>query len=260
MGVRATGGKWLILCSLLALAAPIGAEEANAAGSRASQEQLIAWKRTEAHNAETTATWLRRSHVRRPASRGVSCVPFARWDSGILVRGNAYEWWPRAAGVYARGSVPEIGSVLAFRANTHMPLGHVAVVSRIVNQREIRVDQANWAPGRVARNVAVVDVSPENDWTSVRVQLARSSDFGNIYPTFGFIYDRPDDGRMIVASGRPAPIPELTPARADLRPIDDPYEQVAEAPGERVSRRSSSRAQSRHLDRPGLHRAMDRGD
>ena len=100
---------------------------------------------------------------------------------------------PRAT--YARGRVPEPGSVLAFRANGRMRLGHVAVVTTVVNNREIEIDHANWAGRGVARSVPVVDVSENNDWTAVRVGMGRSDAFGSIYPTYGFIYDRPDTRR-----------------------------------------------------------------
>ena len=169
---------------------------------------------------------------------GMSCVPFARNDSGISVDGNAWQWWDNAAGVYARGSVPEPGSVLTFRANGRMRLGHVAVVNRVINPREIEVDQANWwGPGTyggVSRNTPVVDVSAANDWTAVRVGLGRSGEFGSVYPTYGFIYDRPDTGVMLAARGAPAPQPVLNPAPNDLRPASErgweTYEEVAEAP------------------------------
>ena len=89
-------------------------------------------------------------------SYGISCVPYAREASGILVAGNAWQWWDNAAGTYARGDQPEAGSVLNFRANGRMRLGHVAVVTRVVNAREVIVDHANWPGGggrgrRVAR-------------------------------------------------------------------------------------------------------------
>jgi surface antigen len=170
---------------------------------------------------------------------GLSCVPFARNDSGISVAGNAWQWWDNAAGVYARGSVPEPGSVLSFRANGRMRLGHVAVVSRVINPREIEIEHANWwgpgTHGGVARNVPVVDVSEANDWTAVRVGLGRSGEFGSVYPTYGFIYDRPDTGTMVASTAAPAPRPELNPAPSDLRPAAErgwqSYEEVAEAPG-----------------------------
>jgi surface antigen len=133
---------------------------------------------------------------------GISCVPFARNDSGISIAGNAWQWWDDAAGTYARGSVPEAGSVLTFRANGRMRLGHVAVVSRVINAREIEIEHANWwGPGMhggVARNIPVVDVSEANDWTAVRVGLGQSGEFGSVYPIYGFIYNRPDTGVMLV--------------------------------------------------------------
>jgi surface antigen len=165
---------------------------------------------------------------------GISCVPFARSDSGISVAGNAWQWWEHAAGVYARGSVPEAGSVLTFRSNGRMRLGHVAVVSRVINPREIQIDHANWWGGTVARNIPVVDVSEANDWTAVRVGLGRSGEFGSVYPTYGFIYDRPDTGKMVASNRAPAPQADLTPAPTDLRPATErgwqAYEEVAEAP------------------------------
>jgi surface antigen len=169
---------------------------------------------------------------------GISCVPYARQASGITVVGNAWEWWQNAAGVYARGSVPEPGSVLTFRANGRMHLGHVAVVSHIINAREIEIDHANWwgagMRGGIARNIPVVDVSEANDWTAVRVGIGRSSDFGSVYPTYGFIYDRPDNGTLVASAQAPAPKPVLNPAPSDLRPATErgwqTYEEVAQAP------------------------------
>jgi surface antigen len=169
---------------------------------------------------------------------GLSCVPYARAESGITVAGNAWQWWDNAAGVYARGSVPEAGSVLTFRSNGRMRLGHVAVVSGVINGREIEIDHANWwGPGMrggVAHNIPVVDVSENNDWTAVRVGLGQSGEFGSVYPTYGFIYDRPDTGVMTASASAPAPQPALNPAPGDLRPVAErgwqTYEEVAEAP------------------------------
>jgi surface antigen len=171
---------------------------------------------------------------------GISCVPYARSVSGIEVPGNAWQWWDNAVGRYARGSRPEPGSVLSFSANGRMRMGHVAVVSEVINAREIEVDQANWwGPGMrggVSRGVPVVDVSENNDWTAVRVGLGRSGEFGSVYPTNGFIYARPDDGRMVEAISTPAPRPVLNPAPADLRPwaqradFSPGFDEVAEAP------------------------------
>ena len=171
-------------------------------------------------------------HVTHTA--GISCVPFARRDSGIVLPGNAWQWWGNADGVYARGRVPQPGSVLAFRSNPHMPLGHVAVVTKVINRREIEIDHANWIHGRVSRGVPVVDVSEANNWTAVRVEVRSSGVFGSVYPTYGFIYDRTDTGTLLAKAHVPAPQPVLNPAPRDLRPAAErpwaTYEEVAEAP------------------------------
>lgn len=138
----------------------------------------------------------------RAGGGGISCVPFARAATGIALKGNAANWWDAAAGVYERGSRPEAGSVLNFRATGHMRLGHVAVVTNVIGDREIEIDHANWwgpgaGKGGVSRGIRVQDVSPNNDWTQVRVALGHSGDWGSVYPTYGFIYDRPDNGRMV---------------------------------------------------------------
>ncbi len=137
---------------------------------------------------------------------GISCVPYAREVSGIDLPGNARDWWRNAAGVYARGLVPQVGAVLAFRSIRRMPLGHVAVVERVINQREIEINQANWGNGgRVTHDVAVVDVSEENDWSAVRVEIGYGPKFGDIYPTYGFIYHQPDKGAVLASVASPAP-------------------------------------------------------
>lgn len=205
----------------------------------------VAYRSEPAHKVVIRHAVARRfGPVRRWVARGISCVPFARSDSGIDLAGNAWQWWDHAAGVYARGSLPEPGSVLAFRSNPHMRLGHVAVVSRIVNRREIEIDQANWGPGMrgsVSRDVPVVDVSEANDWTAVRVGLGASDRFGSVYPTYGFIYDRPDNGTLVATISAPAPQPHLNPAPSDLRPaVERPwktYEEVAEAPDSSIARK-----------------------
>ena len=133
---------------------------------------------------------------------GIQCVTFARATSGIALKGNAANWWDAAAGVYERGSRPEVGSVLNFRANGHMRLGHVAVVTGVRSAREIEIDHANWSvggytKGNVSRGMKVIDVSDANDWSRVRVELGHTDQFGSIYPAYGFIYDRPDTGHMV---------------------------------------------------------------
>lgn len=151
----------------------------------------------------------RRSSSAMPKG-GLQCVPFARAESGIQISGNARTWWAQAAGLYARSNEPEVGSVLHFPGVRRMPLGHVAVVSGIVSDRELLVDHANWAgpggrKGQVVRNMRMVDVSPRGDWTQVRVFYDRQDRFGDVYATSGFIHPRPpgsDPNGAMYASAR----------------------------------------------------------
>jgi surface antigen len=169
------------------------------------------------------------------AGHVIQCVAFAKADSGIELPGNAVNWWSNAAGRYARGNAPEVGSVLNFRANSRMRLGHVAVVAEVLNSRMVRIDQSHWNRNGVSRDVNVVDVSPDNDWSAVRVALSRGDTYGSIYPTYGFIYPRPDNGTMVAASSD-APAIDVGPAPARLRSLGRRHEvtmEVAEAPSAR---------------------------
>jgi surface antigen len=128
-------------------------------------------------------------------AEALQCVPFAREVSGIGLKGDAWTWWTSAAGLYDRGQAPHPGAVMVFKKHGKMRHGHVAVVTRVVGTRQVLVEHANWAPyrgagrGKVSTLVAVVDISPRNDWTQVRVWNEDSQDFGlRIYPTYGFIY------------------------------------------------------------------------
>jgi len=129
-----------------------------------------------------------------PAS-ALQCVPFARDISGISIRGDAWTWWSSAAGSYDRGQTPRVGAVVVFQKTRMMHHGHVAVVTQVVNSREVLVDHANWGSrrtggrGQIAKGMSVVDISPRNDWSQVRVWNRRSDDYGTrVYPTYGFIY------------------------------------------------------------------------
>jgi len=158
----------------------------------------------------------RRHHLRYAARyrhSGLQCVPYAREVSHIDLSGNAFLWWAEAAGRYARGSTPQEGAVLNFRAIGRMPLGHVAVVTSVINSRTILVTQANWVRGTITNDVTMQDVSPDNDWTQVQVELGDSSTWGAAYPTYGFIYNQPADATVIAASGQGNEVAEApTPA------------------------------------------------
>lgn len=144
----------------------------------------------------------------------LQCVPYAREVSHIDLTGNAYLWWAEAAGRYARGDMPEEGAVLNFRGVGRMPLGHVAVVTDVINSRTILVTQANWVADRITNDVRIDDVSPDNNWTDVRVELGDSSTLGSTYPTYGFIYDKPADSTVIAANGQSNEVAEAPAARA----------------------------------------------
>ncbi len=241
-----TGGKVFVLGSMLALAWPLAPQPAQA---RAPHHHHAASGHHGYFASRLTRHWAhfaRRGRGRRFSLVhyvGLQCVPFARNLSGIELRGNAVNWWDEADGLYARGNVPEPGSVLNFRANWAMRLGHVAVVTQVINSREIEIDHAHWGGWGIKRNISVIDVSPDNDWTAVRVELGRSDDYGSIYPTYGFIYDRPAGARLRMASADPVstPVPALNPPLRDLRyPADrrplrrmPVYDEVAEAPDRR---------------------------
>ena len=123
-------------------------------------------------------------------ARYLQCAPFARAVSGIEIRGNADTWWGQAAGRYARGATPQVGAVMAFKAVRSMPVGHVAMVSKVVSAREVLLTHANWSRrGGVERDVRAIDVSAAGDWSQVRVWFAPVGGLGTTtYPLAGFIY------------------------------------------------------------------------
>jgi surface antigen len=134
----------------------------------------------------------------------LQCVPYARSMSHIELTGDAFLWWPEAAGRYARGDAPVQGAVLAFRSERRMPLGHVAVVTSVIDSRTILVTQANWVPGTITNDVRIQDVSPDNNWSQVQVQIGDRDTWGATYSTYGFIYDRPAVGTGVVVAANGA--------------------------------------------------------
>jgi surface antigen len=123
------------------------------------------------------------------------CAPYAREISGIEIRGNANTWWSQAAGRYERGQTPRVGAVLSMASSRRMPMGHVAMVSKVVGDREILLTHANWSRrGGIEADVRAIDVSPNNDWTEVRVWYGPIGDLGtSSNRANGFIYADGDD-------------------------------------------------------------------
>ena len=128
-----------------------------------------------------------------PQALAIDCVQYVKSSSNFELAGNAWSWWQHAAGVYDRGNEPRGGSVLVFDRTRRMPAGHLALVSRVVDDYTVLIDHANWSAtgggdGRVRRGVRAIDCSPYRDWSSVCVWNREFRSFGRPYSTAGFIY------------------------------------------------------------------------
>ena len=178
-----------------------------------------------------------------PAS-AIQCVAYAREVSGINLKGDAWQWWSAAAGQYDRGNNPRSGAVLVFDRQGSMSHGHVSVVTRVINSRTILVDHANWAPvrtsgrGAVSTSVPLIDVSPRNDWSQVRVWYNPTQDYGTrVYRTEGFVY-RPQsnhlpqhEGFQLAAMGQSVmPKPEAPVKRAPVVEASKPVSAAIQRP------------------------------
>ncbi len=120
----------------------------------------------------------------------LECVPYARRVTNISIRGDAWTWWRSAEGRYRRDSKPAVGSILVLKRTWRLRYGHIAVVSRILNSREILVDHANWLNrDQIHKNTPVRDVSSNNDWSAVRVWYTPGNVYGKrTYRAHGFIH------------------------------------------------------------------------
>ena len=151
----------------------------------------------------------------------LQCVPYARQVSGIQLFGDAHTWWDQAAGRYGRGREPKVGAVMSFRPYGSMVLGHVAAVSRVIDSRTVLLRHSNWSPingrrGQIEDGVRAIDVSPDNDWSEVRVWFAPLQALGTTrWPINGFIY--PQKARGLDDLDAPA-------ARASRLPLAGPTE------------------------------------
>jgi len=148
------------------------------------------------------------------------CVPFARTASGVAIYGDAWTWWSQAEGRYQRGHTPKVGAVVAFAKTARLPLGHVGVVSRIVEQRVLMITHANWSRlngerGHAEQDVTLFDVSPDNDWSAVRVWFRDSDGLGGTtYPVHGFIYAPARSARAELSARHPDYVGSLIDAYA----------------------------------------------
>lgn len=142
------------------------------------------------------------ARIERPA-RPLQCVPYVRARARIPIHGDAWTWWGQTAGRYRHADAPHAGAVMVLDGYAGPRRAHLAYVRRVISDREIRVDHANWLDrGNIHLNDPVMDVSPDNDWSQVRVfNLQTHAWGGHVYQVRGFIGPSPDDGRMRVADG-----------------------------------------------------------
>jgi surface antigen len=126
------------------------------------------------------------------------CVPYARARSGIAIHGDANTWWAQAEGRYSREAAPVLGSVMVLTGYSSDGRNHLAVVSSLISDREIRVDHANWLnDGNIYVDDPVIDVSANNDWSEVRVWNAQARAWGaRVYVVEGFIGPGPDTDKV----------------------------------------------------------------
>jgi surface antigen len=134
------------------------------------------------------ASFLVASFLVATPAQAWNCVEYVREISNVQLSGNGWQWWHAALGRYERGHAPERDAVFVFNRTRHMPAGHVAVVSKVVDSRTIEIDHANWIRRRITQNVRVQDVSPKNDWSLVRVWNSQAGVYGAPYPALGFVY------------------------------------------------------------------------
>jgi surface antigen len=211
-----------IALGLLLAAAPFAQQAEAARGDTRSEARSSPSRtaRSSTHFAGTRSA--RGGRASYAGGGGISCVPYARSVTGMEISGNGGNWWENAAGRYARGQRPQIGSVLSFPGSGGMRSGHVAVVSRVLQPRMIEIDHANWGGpgirrGTVMHNVRVMDVSDDNSWTRVRVQVGWTAEnFGREYPTDGFIHNRPASSYIAGADDMIRPVSYST--RSEINP------------------------------------------
>lgn len=210
-------------------------------------------------SAEMSIGFDNRSNERRASFSGselppyLQCVPFAREISGIQIYGDAHSWWDQAEGRYQRGNRPQVGAVMVFQPHQNMTLGHVAAVSKVIDRRTVLISHANWSPingrrGQIERDARAVDISPDNDWSMVRVWYDPLQAVGRTaWPVHGFIYSEKAKGRAnpVQADNRIAqlalqnpvvhpparPSTQFTQAFADMgAPVKSAPKKVATAP------------------------------
>jgi len=165
----------------------------------------------------------------------IQCARYARIAGPVKIRGDAWTWWNKAVGTYARTRKPRAGSVMVFSKTRRNRFGHVAVVSDVIDDRQVLVYHANWLnSGRVYKDQLVIDVSEAGDWSKVRVWHPRLDRMGkHHFPVEGFIdpllppdrdeFLRPDAVMVAHGISETATAPETTEiAQLPAAPLPKP--------------------------------------
>ena len=179
-GIAQTCRLGLLCASLLVLAA---------CGDTITKSSMSAPVAPPSLNTALQSKAIAEAQQKQARGQRVWCVPFARDASGVALKGNAGTWWNAAQGVYARGKSAEVGAVMVFAPHKSSRLGHIAVVSEVISDREILIDHTNWHRNQISLKMPVIDISVNNDWSKVSVE-GTPGVLGNARPVHGFVYPR----------------------------------------------------------------------
>ena len=118
-------------------------------------------------------------------------------------------------------------------ASSGRPPSRIAVVTKILNEREILVDHANWLNNeRIHLATPVIDVSPDNDWSAVRVWYTPGAQYGaHVYPLSGFIYPDSPSFYITVANANVRSHPTTAAKRIATLPRRAKVEVLGKVPG-----------------------------
>ena len=117
-----------------------------------------------------------------------------------------------------------------------------AAFSKIIDSRTVLIRHANWCPingrrGQIEDNVRAVDVSPDNDWSAVRVWYGPSQALGTTHwPLAGFIYpSKPARNEQLAARTAPVRPNQPAVARATARPKQGPKGELTARDGDPIA-------------------------
>lgn len=117
----------------------------------------------------------------------VQCAPYAREHSAVNLRGAAASWWGEAQGQYNRTSSP-CGGCAGVSIYRQAAIGPCFCGQTGAKFPPCAGGSRKLGAGEVTHRAPVVDVSPNNNWTRVRVWWSPIHAMGKtVYPVYGFI-------------------------------------------------------------------------